>query len=265
MTDLSLFQFEGSSVRVVEKDGNPWWVVGDVCAVLGIKDPSMAAARLDEDEKGTISISTAGGDQDVLGISESGLYQLVFTSRKPIAKRFKRWLAHDVLPLLRKAELIDKLLVRSFVETLMDSVVHKAHGYVYALADPKNHRVKIGFTSFPDRRLKSLQCGDSLTTSFIALQEFGSEKEGRMAEKLMHRYYKNDCISGEWFSSAICQTSFFEDFFYSGDLISSLDARGLAELSVLIVEAEYESSATQSARNAIEGFLSEIDLENEAA
>lgn len=94
--------FEEHSVRVVMRNGAPWWVLADVCEVLEHSDPSMAASRLDEDEKGTSIVCTPGNDQEMLIVSEPGLYKLLMTSRKPQAKRFDRWVRHEVLPEIRR-------------------------------------------------------------------------------------------------------------------------------------------------------------------
>eukprot|EP01037_Dinobryon_pediforme_P020635 gene20635-21309_t len=87
---------------MVEKDAAPWFVGKDVCTVLEIRDHNQALDRLDDDERGGYIVPTPSGDQSMIIISEPGVYRLVFTSRKPIAERFKRWLAHDVLPSIRK-------------------------------------------------------------------------------------------------------------------------------------------------------------------
>lgn len=105
MTTNSLmleFDFEGNAVRTLERDGNPWFVLADVCRVLEIANPTRAASRLDGDEKGLHSVNTPGGSQDVIVIDESGLYSIVMTSRKPSAKRFKKWVTGTVLPAIRK-------------------------------------------------------------------------------------------------------------------------------------------------------------------
>lgn len=105
MTTNSLmleFDFEGNAVRTLERDGNPWFVLADVCRVLEIANPTRAASRLDGDEKGLHSVNTPGGSQDVIVIDESGLYSIVMTSRKPAAKRFKKWVTGTVLPAIRK-------------------------------------------------------------------------------------------------------------------------------------------------------------------
>lgn len=90
------------NMRVIERDGNPWFVAMDVCRALEINNGRMACARLDDDEKGVSLIDTLGGIQNLTIVNESGLYSLILGSRKPEAKEFKRWVTHDVLPSIRK-------------------------------------------------------------------------------------------------------------------------------------------------------------------
>lgn len=100
---LSAFSFESRQVRVItDEHGDPWFVATDVCSVLGIGNPRQATTRLDADEKGVISTDTPGGVQAVATVNEPGLYTLVLGSRKPEAKRFKRWVTHEVLPAIRR-------------------------------------------------------------------------------------------------------------------------------------------------------------------
>ncbi|MFB9485496.1 Bro-N domain-containing protein, partial [Streptomyces filamentosus] len=96
------FSFEGSEVRTVIRDGEPWWVARDVCAVLAIRNVADAVASLDDDERGVATTDTLGGVQQVVTINEPGLYSLILRSRKPQAKTFKRWVTHEVLPAIRK-------------------------------------------------------------------------------------------------------------------------------------------------------------------
>ena len=93
---------EFGNVRVVQVDGEPWFVAADVCRALEISNSRDAVARLDDDEKGVGSTDTLGGKQGMQIINEPGLYTLVLGSRKPEAKTFKRWVTHEVLPAIRK-------------------------------------------------------------------------------------------------------------------------------------------------------------------
>lgn len=88
--------------RVVMTDSNPWFVAKDVCDILEIVKIDSALRSLDDDEKGTHSMSTLGGTQSLSVISEPGLYSLVLRSRKLEVKLFKRWITHDVLPAIRQ-------------------------------------------------------------------------------------------------------------------------------------------------------------------
>ena len=95
------FDFEGRPVRVVtDSQGEPWFVAADVLATIGLD--RKALERLDDDEKGVSSIHTPGGGQEMTTVNEPGLYTLVLGSRKAEAKRFKRWVTHEVLPSIRK-------------------------------------------------------------------------------------------------------------------------------------------------------------------
>ena len=100
--DLITFEFVTQSVRVLIIDGEPWFVAVDVCAALHINNNRMALERLDDDEKGVSVMDTPGGPQKMSIINESGLYALILTSRKPEAKKFKKWVTSEVLPTLRK-------------------------------------------------------------------------------------------------------------------------------------------------------------------
>lgn len=94
---------EFGKVRVVEKDGEPWFVANDVCRILNISNTKDGMKTLDDDEKtGVDIIDPHGRTQNTNAISEPGLYSLVLRSRKPEAKAFKRWITHDVIPSIRK-------------------------------------------------------------------------------------------------------------------------------------------------------------------
>ncbi len=96
------YKFEESLVRAVMKGDQTWFVAKDVCDILGIANPRDAIADFDDDEKGVVNSDTPGGPQNLNAINESGLYNLIFSSRKPEAKRFRRWVTGTVLPEIRK-------------------------------------------------------------------------------------------------------------------------------------------------------------------
>ncbi len=99
---VTVFNYKSNEIKTIIKDGEPWFVAKDTCDTLKIINSRDAVSNLDEDEKGVAIIDTPGGPQEVLIINESGLYSLIFKSRKKQARAFKRWVTHEVLPLIRK-------------------------------------------------------------------------------------------------------------------------------------------------------------------
>jgi prophage antirepressor-like protein len=102
MNELQVFKYNTAEVRTVIINGEPWWVLKDVCDVLEIGNSRDVVVRLDDDEKGVDSIDTLGGKQKMTIINESGLYSVILRSDKPEAKNFRRWITHEVLPAIRK-------------------------------------------------------------------------------------------------------------------------------------------------------------------
>lgn len=98
---IQSFGFGEKLVRVLDRAGAAWFVANDVCSALEIGNSRQAVSRLEEDEKGVITNDTLGGAQDMTIISESGVYALIFTSRKAAAKQFRKWVTQEVLPAIR--------------------------------------------------------------------------------------------------------------------------------------------------------------------
>lgn len=99
MNELQIFNYYDKEIRTVKKDGDLWWVLKDVCDVLELSNPTMIAGRLDEDERAKFDLGRRG---ETNIINESGLYNVILRSDKPEAKKFKRWVTHEVLPSIRK-------------------------------------------------------------------------------------------------------------------------------------------------------------------
>ena len=105
MSALTPFAFEDHLVRIVTRDGEPWFVARDVCRALDLGTPQMAFQRIPDDEKDvseTDTLDGRGGAQEMVILSEPGLYRLIFRSNKPVAERFRRWVFHEVLPAIRR-------------------------------------------------------------------------------------------------------------------------------------------------------------------
>lgn len=99
-----VFTFNASDqqIRTVFINGVPFFVAKDICDILQLTDSSQSVERLDEDEKLTRTIHVSGQGRKMWCVNESGLYHLIFQSRKPEAKAFRRWVTSEVLPSLRK-------------------------------------------------------------------------------------------------------------------------------------------------------------------
>lgn len=95
-------QFKAHNVRILEKDGEPVFVASDVGEVLGILKVRNTIANYDDDEKGACIVGTLGGKQEMIVLTEAGLYRLIMQSRSADAKDFRRWVTHEVLPTIRK-------------------------------------------------------------------------------------------------------------------------------------------------------------------
>ena len=99
-----LFRYNQKEVRTLEIDGQIWFVARDVCDILELGSTSLAVngrldrpgSGLDDDEKGVANVNTPYGEQEMLTINEAGLYTLIIRSNKPEAKKFKRWITHEI-------------------------------------------------------------------------------------------------------------------------------------------------------------------------
>jgi len=118
MNELIKLNYNGNEVRTVEKNGEIWWVLKDVCEILGLSTPARVAERLDEDEVSlTHIIDSVGRNQKTNIINESGLYNVILRSDKPEAKPFRKWVTNEVLPSIRKhgAYLTPKMIVNNII------------------------------------------------------------------------------------------------------------------------------------------------------
>ena len=100
MNKLQIFNSEEfGEIRTVSINDEPWFVASDICRALDIQNVTQAVQKLDDDERSMFNIGRQGNANCV---NEYGLYSLVLASRKPEAKKFKRWITHEVIPSIRK-------------------------------------------------------------------------------------------------------------------------------------------------------------------
>lgn len=103
MNQPQVFSYRGESFRALQIDGEPWFVLKDVCAAIGIKDHVTVSKRLDEDEVDLAQvIDGMGRSQETTVINESGLYSVILRSDKPEARPFRKWVTSEVLPTIRR-------------------------------------------------------------------------------------------------------------------------------------------------------------------
>lgn len=145
--NITTFDFNGNAVRTVEKNSEMLWVAKDVCDCLGLTNSRMAVEGLDEDELVSVKLTSGGQSREVQAVTEAGLYQLIFKSRKEEAKAFKKWVTHEVLPSIRKTGSYTQKTF-DFEEAPVEAeVFYDTEGR--EIPDPSRHRYKLPETITP--------------------------------------------------------------------------------------------------------------------
>lgn len=116
---------EFGEIRMVEVNGEPWFVGKDVTHALGYGEgkslANAVANHVDDEDKGVTELMTPGGKQKMVIINESGLYSLILSSKLPGAKRFKRWVTSEVLPSIRRTGGYDQNIPADVLNQLVTS------------------------------------------------------------------------------------------------------------------------------------------------
>lgn len=103
MNEITIWNYDSMAVRTIEMDSEPWFIGKDVATVLGYSNTRDALAKhVDAEDKNTVAIHDGIGNPNKTVINESGVYALIFGSKLPNAKAFKRWVTSEVLPAIRK-------------------------------------------------------------------------------------------------------------------------------------------------------------------
>ena len=189
--------FNGSEIRVLGATENPLFVANDIGKVLGISKINEGLRDFDDDEKIHGIVKTQGGDQRMSLLTEKGLYRVLYTSRKPIAKVFRSW----VYQLLHKIRinyqnlLVDELKILR--QNLEETKITGEIGYVYFITEmPFSNKIKIGMSKNPIDRLKQLQTGNPQK---LVIYHTVESTDYKRLEKTMHDICKDLNILGEWF------------------------------------------------------------------
>lgn len=166
--------------RYIKRDEELWFVANDVCRVLGYANPRDALAKhVDDDEKGVAKCDTLGGVQTLAIINESGLYSLIFGSTLPAAKKFKRWVTHEVLPSIRKygfygllnGEQVRQLPIREYVHYLGQLTPEQYKNYLRQLTTEQGRehykRLRENLSNMTQEEIKNLANDPDIIVSRI--------------------------------------------------------------------------------------------------
>ena len=118
------FNASNQQVRTVLLNGEPYFCGKDVCMCLGLSNHNDALAALDDDERRGSPVPTPSGTQQMVVVNESGLYHLIFQSRKEEAKAFRKWVTSEVLPALRRTGRYEVLPIRRRGEPITAEILH---------------------------------------------------------------------------------------------------------------------------------------------
>lgn len=193
MNQLQIFNHEEfGNVRVLGDFNNPLFCLADVCRILELPQVAKVVQRLDKDVLSTHPLETAGGIQQMYFINEDGLYDVILDSRKPNAKRFRKWLTVEVVPSIRKTGMyidpnapIDTQLLRQLADEI----------------DRQRNKVAVLETQVAQLQPKAsycdliLQCPDLVSTSQIA-KDYGFS--GKTFNKILHNLKVEFKQGGVW-------------------------------------------------------------------
>lgn len=177
--------FEGHQVRVVGTPDQPLFVLKDVCEILDIGHVGTVKKRLTEDVVSNHTLSTAGGLQSMSVVNEDGLYELVFDSRKPIAKQFRKWVTSEVLPAIRQ----DGGYIAATAEQTTEEIMARA----VLVANKTLERIQKERDQLEQEKLALLHCGKLYTSTEVA-KELGFKSANalnKMLEQEGIQYFVN--------------------------------------------------------------------------
>lgn len=197
MQELKVFDYNSMQVRMVEKNGEPWFVLKDVCEVLDLRNATMIANRLENDEVTKLNLGGRVGITNV--INEPGLYKVILRSDKPEAKPFSKWVTRDVLPSIRKHgmyatdELLDNpdLLISVATALKEEREQRKALETQNLVLEQKVAEYE-PIVQYVDMILK---CKDVVATSQIAA-DYGIS--ARRLNKILHEERIQYNVGGQW-------------------------------------------------------------------
>ena len=186
--------FENSDfgkVRVVERDGEPWFVAVDVCRALGLEQVSRALDRLDEDERGLLKVThpqSPSKTQEVNGVNEPGLYHLVLCSTKPEAKAFKRWITHEVIPTIRKT---GAYFTRKPDSYMIDDPIERAKRWI------EEAQERLALQETVNEQRKEIEYKENIIIGFVEDIDLATKRQ-RINQIIKHNVRGGALIAARW-------------------------------------------------------------------
>ncbi len=220
-TGITPYIFQDEMVRVhQDNNGEPWFVAKDVCRVLGIANHKDAVARLDEDERagvGITDLSSNGVEQErtFTVVSESGLYALIFKSRKPQAKAFRKWVTSEVLPTIRKVGRYE-LPTAEERDRDLEAQIEGLKALARGISLRATHRVQMMNIALQISKAEGMACEVDVLSRYISLCESVAGKSAVTVstadEELVRRFVDErlesaddaDVVEGASLYSAYC-------------------------------------------------------------
>ena len=172
-------------IRVVERDGEPWFVAADVCNVLDLSNPTIAVSRLDEDERAKFNLGRQG---DATIVNEPGLYTLVLGSRKPEAKAFKRWITHEVIPTIRKTGAYSTRKPDSY---MIDDPIERAKRWI------EEAQERLALQETVNEQRKEIEYKENIIIGFVEDIDLATKRQ-RINQIIKHNVRGGALIAARW-------------------------------------------------------------------
>ena len=176
-------------VRVVERNGEPWFVAADVCRALDVVNSRDAVARLDTDEKNTVVLTdgTPGNPQKTV-VNEPGLYTLILGSRKPEAKAFKRWITHEVIPSIRKTGTYSTRKPDSY---MIDDPIARAQRWI------EEAQERLALQETVNEQRKEIEYKENIIIGFVEDIDLATKRQ-RINQIVKHNVRGGALIAARW-------------------------------------------------------------------
>lgn len=184
--------FENSDfgkVRVIERNGEPWFVAADVCRALDVVNSRDAVARLDTDEKNIVVLTdgTPGNPQKTI-VNEPGLYTLILGSRKPEAKAFKRWVTHEVIPSIRKTGTYSTRKPDSY---MIDDPIARAQRWI------EEAQERLALQETVNEQRKEIEYKENIIIGFVEDIDLATKRQ-RINQIVKHNVRGGALIAARW-------------------------------------------------------------------